>query len=67
MGYLHEISGLKEEEEWLWPESDYGRAYIKKVDGKYEILEIPMYGGVPRYSETVCTPEEVIEIVSKWT
>lgn len=67
MNYQQEIASITEGGEWVWPESDYGCAEIRKVNGRYEVWGIPMYGGRPYYSETVDTPDEVVKLVESWT
>lgn len=50
----------------LIPESDYGLAEIYTHRDGYEVGEIPMYGGEPRF-EIIKTAKEVVEAVRSWT
>ena len=63
------IKGLKDGEHWVWPESDYGKAEIWKINDTYFLFSIPMYGGQPQF-EDAFTPkmvEGMISLVEGWT
>jgi len=41
------LESLKEGENYIVPEGDYGRAEVYKINDHYIIFEIPLYGGEP--------------------
>ena len=64
-----EIEKLKNGECWVWPESDYGKAEIWKINDTYFAFSIPMYGGQPQF-EDAFTPkmvEGMIKLIENWT
>lgn len=66
---VHEMSilGLENGEMYLWPESDYGRAEIYRINNVYILFSIPQYGGEPAFYETVPTASIAYKIVNAWT
>ena len=69
MNPKEEIEKLKHGQHWDWPESDYGKAEIYRINDVYILFEIPQFGGEPLYSETIAIGEidRLIEIVESWT
>jgi len=49
------------------PESDYGLADIYYINGKYEVYEIPMYGGEPSLALVDSNAQIVLKIIQSWT
>ncbi len=64
-----EILKLKDGECWVWPESDYGKAEVWKINNVYILFEIPMYGGEPRFNNKYRLEyiNEMIKEIKSWT
>lgn len=64
-----EILKLKDGECWIWPESDYGRAEIWRINEMMFVFNIPMYGGVPYYHDAyrVVDVDNLIKEIESWT
>ena len=64
-----EILKLEDGERWVWPESDYGLAEIKREGHVYVLFEIPQFGGEPIFVEefTITTIPYLIKQVESWT
>ena len=71
MNATAEILKLKSGESWTWPEGDYGRAEIWRINDVYVLFEIPNYGGEPRFVETFGVNDvgldRLIKTVQSWT
>jgi len=54
---------------YIWPESDYGKAYVFRCWDTLVLMEIPMYGGNPSLSGTfnISKIDDLIETVEGWT
>ena len=52
MDPLTEILKLDDGENWIWPESDYGKAEIWFIHETYFLFEIPNFGGTPRFDSS---------------
>lgn len=61
------IEALKEGEEFIWPESDYGKAQIWLKNGTFFIFAIPMYGGIPVFAMALKRVDDVIRTIESWT
>jgi len=48
------------------PESDYGLAEIYLSNGKFELYEIPMYGGEPQLAFKDSNPALIISELNSW-
>lgn len=66
---LKEIEKLKHGEEWTWPESDYGRADIWRLNDRYFLFEIPTFGGTQMFSGSYWPSkiEELVDEILSWT
>lgn len=65
----NEILKLNDGECYTVPESDYGAAEVWKINERYFLFEIPLYGGIPRYEKSFKLKEidEMIKIINSWT
>ena len=61
------IDSLGHKGVFVWPESDYGKAEIWKINDVYILFEIPMYGGKPTYSGTFYNSKDIFNRVRNWT
>jgi len=50
----------------LIPESDYGLAEIYLRNGKFELYEIPMYGGEPQLAMIDSNAQIIIAELNSW-
>ena len=64
--YQEQIEQLKEFESFIWPESDYGKAKIVKVEDVFIVFSIPMYGGEPQFERVCKRASQVVELVEGW-
>ncbi len=69
MNAKEEILKLKDNECWIWPESDYGKAEIWYKNKTYFLFEIPTFGGQPSFSNSFnkYDIDMLIDEVSSWT
>ena len=65
------IRDLKHGQRFIWPESDYGRAELWRINDAIFLFSIPMYGGSPNFERAYeCTGDYVNRIydnVESWT
>jgi DNA-binding ferritin-like protein (Dps family) len=62
------IENLKHLQHYTWPESDYGRAEIYRINDVYVLFEIPQFGGEPVFNGVfgVFEVDKIIEMVKSW-
>ncbi len=68
MNYKQEILNIKDGQKWIWPESDYGKAEIWKINDIYILFGIPMYGGEPFFIKAyrLSDCQQMIDAVESW-
>lgn len=65
--YRAEMLALPVGQSWTWPESDYGKAEVRRTeDGSWALYEIPEYGGEPMYHSTYSDVDDLIKVVDAW-
>lgn len=64
-----EIKKIQHGQKWIWPESDYGKAEIWRLNNVYVLFGMPMYGGEPFYYNTylICNISKLLDDVESWT
>jgi len=65
---LEEIRKLKSGERYIVPEADYGKAEIWRINGRFILFEIPMFGGEPQFWNHYSLHEahKVVKAIESW-
>jgi hypothetical protein len=69
MNYRSKITELKQGEKFVWPESDYGRCEIYRINNWYIVFAIPTYGGEATFYDAYYADkiDEMINAIESWT